>query len=703
MTCVQLAEQLHQIICEGNYPEVRNLLDHVVDPRALQEVEEQFSDRDPVVCAIDNNKETIACYLVEKGFTILNEYQFPDKTCDHWCYSDHGDIRCPVSAYDARDLAHTRGLLKVRDLIDDIRKCRRKPGDGLQQAPTPLIEREPSPVKKERKSAMSSRLKKSQGVGDIARSHIQNLGPDYKDMNGNSLLHQFVEGDVTVLYALASGGVPVNSQNKNGDTALHLSVRSGQIGATESLLQCGADFSIRNKLGLTPLDESNGKLKELLNRYKPGLVQAILDGNTTAVGRLIDQWCNVNAVVKEGKTVLEYARSLSGKIPTILKCYNDLKSFQPTSELIHAVLADDLASAKTVLKTKKSCIVNKGFKGPQGTTPLACAIKCNNLEMVKLLVEHDAKIAVRVKEREEDECRDTMPLIMKALSPKEHLDVAKYLHACARLEAAEKDKDGNTLLLRAIQDGCSVKCIEWLINDMLGQNLVERTKNGLTPRELAFSLGKHDIVQAIDKIVIRLVGFQFVRTLVACFYGFANFQIKDSETGEALLQVAMEIGSEEDMFAISHCSEIEDMAVQLFHAAARGDVAQVEKLNTAEYVDKNGYTALIRAVVFNQLPVAEKLIIMRPVLKSIPDNCNRYPLHYAYAMPENIGRPFVELFLQRNPEDIEKKKDWLGREAAEYQAMRNTPEVLDMLNKARTLDAYGKPGPPLAPVLINGV
>ena len=134
---------------------------------------------------------------------------------------------------------------------------------------------------------------------------------------------------------------------------------------------------------------------------------------------------------------------------------------------------------------------------------------------------------------------------------------------------------------------------------------------------------------------------------------------------------------------------------------------------------QNGYTALIRAIVFNQPEVAKYLCTSRPVLKSIPDNvskfvmfvfhqgglsvgcilvvfdwdglsqgwsfimpssttvllffwlcalseifdftivlqCNRYPLHYACALPTGQDKVFVRILLERNPELIEKKMD----------------------------------------------
>ena len=56
--------------------------------------------------------------------------QYPDIQCDEWCNADHGPSKCPVE-YDASDLAKIRGLHKVTEVIDQLNKGQRKPGDGL--------------------------------------------------------------------------------------------------------------------------------------------------------------------------------------------------------------------------------------------------------------------------------------------------------------------------------------------------------------------------------------------------------------------------------------------------------------------------------------------------------------------------------------------------------------------------------------------
>jgi ankyrin repeat protein len=45
----------------------------------------------------------------------------------------------------------------------------------------------------------------------------------------------------------------LNIKDKNGDTPLHLAVRSGSLEAARALIEAGADLSLANNEGDTPL------------------------------------------------------------------------------------------------------------------------------------------------------------------------------------------------------------------------------------------------------------------------------------------------------------------------------------------------------------------------------------------------------------------------------------------------------------------
>ena len=41
--------------------------------------------------------------------------------------------------------------------------------------------------------------------------------------------------------------------------------------------------------------------------------------------------------------------------------------------------------------------------------------------------------------------------------------------------------------------------------------------------------------------------------------------------------------------------------------------------------------------------------------------CNRYPLHYAYALPEEQGQPFIRLILEHDANEIENRVDKVSK------------------------------------------
>ncbi|XP_048242590.1 putative ankyrin repeat protein RF_0381 [Haliotis rufescens] len=518
-----------------------------------------------------------------------------------------------------------------------------------------------------------------------ARRLLQKLGTRFFYKNGATLLHHCLSRPVVYVYVLAQGGVPVNVQNSDGDSALHISVRAGNYGMTQALLQCSADLGSRNKLGQTPLDIAEGAIRDLLLRYQPGVVQAVMQGKSQALDRLCKHtWCSVGSVVKEGKNLLQLAMSRAESDPKVTNCSRILHEYKTTSDLIHAVLSEDVDLLKEMLSTGKGCLVNIRWRDRLGPTLLSHAIESNNLDIARLLVEGGSRVN-RIRLREHDTVTTTIPLFHKALQKGVSQGMAQYIFQVQDYtERTEKDSSGNTAILRAIEMGLSEDLIHWLIEAQKGTCLTHRNQHGVTPRELATQKGRADVVYTIDRFVEQQSMKFCLLYLPVHFYSEENLnitQLGTKSTGEA-----GENGIRNTI------QSIEARGLAMFEAAARGDLRQVQILNEASYQDKNGFTALTRAIVFAQPEVTKYLCTSRPELKSIADNCNRYPLHYACALPDEQLKTFARILLDRNPEEIESRVDKDGRFPVDYKNLRGTEEVRWMLYDARTLDAHGQRG-----------
>ncbi|XP_067655159.1 putative ankyrin repeat protein RF_0381 [Haliotis asinina] len=521
-----------------------------------------------------------------------------------------------------------------------------------------------------------------------ARRLLQKLGPRFFYKNGATLLHHCLSRPVVYVYVLVRGGVPVNVQNSDGDSALHISVRAGNYAMTQALLQCSADLGSRNKLGQTPLEIAEGPIRDLLLRYQGGVVQAVVQGKSQTLDRLCKHtWCSVGAVVKEGKTLLQLAMSRAEIDPRAINCCRILHEYKPTSDLIHAVLSEDVDLLREMLSTRKGCSVNIRWRDRLGPSLLSHAVESSNLEIARLLVEAGSRVN-RVRLREHDTVSTTVPLFHKALQNGVSPEMAKYIFAVQDYaERTEKDSHGNTALLQAIEKGLSESLIHWLIVAHEGTCLMHRNQHGVTPRELAAQKGRTDVVYTIDKFVEQQSMRFSLLFLPVHFYGEDNLNIT---------QLSSKFACEAGENGIRHAIQsVEARGLAMFEAVARGDLAQVQNLNEANYQDKNGFTALTRAIVFAQPEVTKYLCTSRPELKCIADNCNRYPLHYAFALPDDQLMTFARILLDRNPEEIECRVDKDGRFPVDYKNLRDTEEIRWILYDARTLDAHGQRGTPL--------
>lgn len=695
-----IASKLCSLIKKGDLPKVQQLLGPITDPAVIVQIENEFQGTDPVNLAINCRDEPLAIYLVEKGFSVTKLYQSASQRCDQWCWSKHRQGRCPAQ-YNAADNAASKHFHRLKELIQAIQDRTRHPGEGLMEVRSQAaFASHPPHEKRPRTDKLfppGEKKEKPKSAPFEALGLIERYGVNYVDKDGSTLLHRVARSTPAHVYVLANRGVPVNVQNCAGDTALHLAVRSDNFAAAEALVQCSADLSVRNGMGQMPVDEAEGPMKEMLERCRCGVLAAFEGGHGKLLSHLLKlTWASCSTIVKDGKNLVQVAMSHMDNKPEVINCCRILQEYRNTSELIHAVLSEDVTKLKQFLEDHQGYAVNLRFRDQYGKTLLSHAIDSNNYDVVQILVLAGARVN-QIRVRDKGRGPTTEPLFFKALRKDINPDITQYLHSVQDAsEMFEKDVDGNTAILRAVQEGASEQIISWLLATQNGLNITHRNKDSLNARELAMSLGRPDIVSVIDKFVLQQRKKFFLINLPVYFYGLDNLQFVD-ESGKHFMDVVLEGRDENDQKSMYHYKDIENRGITLFEAAARGDVDQVRKLSVANFQDKNGYTALIRAIVFNQPEAAKCLCTSRPVLKSIPDNCNRYPLHYAHILPDNQEKVFVRILKERNPELIEKKMDKDGRHPIEYQQQKDTLEMQQLLFDARTLDAYGVRGPPLGP------
>ncbi|KAL4224476.1 hypothetical protein ACF0H5_015177 [Mactra antiquata] len=721
----EIATELHGHIQQGRLNDVQSLLESISNQNDVTAIDNEFmalgEHRDIINYAIDNRKEKIALYLVEKAFPLDHIYWEDKAVCDEWCYKNHGPDKCPQQ-YDCCKNAERQGMEKLKLRLDLIKQGRYKPGEGLSESNVEKFLPHKPPARQQKPSYDTGDQqryvpeKKEKSHCEEAREYFEQHRNKYSKNRG-TLLHECVDKPRYYIYVLANHGVPVNIQDNNGDTALHLAVRKGRADIVEALIQCGADLTLRNKLAQSPVDEAEGGIQSFLKTFEPGIINAINYCHLNQVCRIHKRdWINVHTKIKQGdKSLLDWTHMLAeGEMKSSNKtdakkemdlgknAFRILSSYQPTSELIHAVLCEDVELARQVLNDNKGISVNVRFRDYRiGKTLLSYAIEANNYELVQLLIDARANVA-QVRVRENEQTKVTVPLYQKALRRDLDINIVKLLQRVLMdsSEHEEKDCNGNTPLLRAIEMGVDTKTIHWLITVRGGYSLMDRNIEGLTARELAQKKSRDNVVKMIDRYITQELHPMVLRLFPVAFYppdllNIVDEDKNDSEVGDTLEQKLTKVAEQHHVSKWIDPNQTQNQAIRLFSAAAKDDLSTIHELNDACYQDKNGYTALTRAIVFNRFKAAEKLIIHRPALRKIGDNYNRYPLHYAYALPWQQGEKFITLIIGNDGSEIDSRVDKDGVVAADYAKRRHTQEIRQMLYDARTCDAFGKHGPPL--------
>lgn len=108
---------------------------------------------------------------------------------------------------------------------------------------------------------------------DLVKLLIEHKGltgiMEIQDEQGFRPLHYAVKSSRVIIDLLLSGGAELNSRTRSGMTALHVAVIENSKEAVKQLLESGADPSVKDYHGRTPLDyaKPHPDVEKLLNNY----------------------------------------------------------------------------------------------------------------------------------------------------------------------------------------------------------------------------------------------------------------------------------------------------------------------------------------------------------------------------------------------------------------------------------------------------
>lgn len=253
------------------------------------------------------------------------------------------------------------------------------------------------------------------------------------DANGNTMLMIACKsknlGIVKTLLEMGAQG-SINKQNAVGDTALHIACKNGYAAIASVLVLNGADLTIKNVLGKTPIEvctdpELKAKMELHLANVKK-MFKFVKNNRTQDLQQLLETFRGVNLVdLTTGDTPLHIACQLgnkdiallliqaganptlknnNGQTPFDLVKNEILKTnlqdqYNLTLALFQAVQNNSLPEVKQILDrlppNQVSILVNSRTNpasAGEGETPLHIAVKNGNKEITKFLLDNGADV-----------------------------------------------------------------------------------------------------------------------------------------------------------------------------------------------------------------------------------------------------------------------------------------------------------------------
>jgi len=205
-------------------------------------------------------------------------------------------------------------------------------------------------------SAENGRTALHEAVRSEALASIEMLldagaSPEAVCQEGKTALHYTVfpwSPNEVILQLLLKRGAPVNVKDCHGRTALTMTAKGGKLSPVQLLLDHGAEIDSRDEAGMTPL------------------LSAVAYGSEAMVNLLIQTGAVLGAGDWTTGTALHIAVSRK----------DDSK--------------DGIATA--ILKTLLQSVVGKEAVNARRDTALHLAVKCNELEKIRILIDHGAKV-----------------------------------------------------------------------------------------------------------------------------------------------------------------------------------------------------------------------------------------------------------------------------------------------------------------------
>jgi len=201
-------------------------------------------------------------------------------------------------------------------------------------------------------------------------------GAKIKDTLGYSaLMAALWKKRITIAYDLLLYGHNINDKNSNGMTALHLAIVRKDMESVEFLIKNGADVNIKDINGNTPLFiaiQTNNR--DVIKRFLEISEVDWLAKNTK--GQSIFHY----SVLQKNATFVDFLYSI--KKETMTKLINEPDVSNHRTPIFYSVIEYDKILSFLIIQPQ----VNLNIQDVNGDTPLHLAIKNENVNAIRLLM-----------------------------------------------------------------------------------------------------------------------------------------------------------------------------------------------------------------------------------------------------------------------------------------------------------------------------
>jgi len=307
------------------------------------------------------------------------------------------------------------------------------------------------------------------------------------DEKGRGLLHgAAISGQDDMVHLLLAKGLNPNSVDKNGATPLHDGSRNDEWAVARTLIDAGADASLKDYAGRTPWTVAwqNGYLS----------VMRVLEGKEQyerTPQELLGQYPNaallpVWSLAYNGEKDL-VAQAIRNRAHEIVHINPD----NDNTALHSAILSEQPDDGQTeIVKMLLQAGMAADARNQYSRTPLHLAAQRGSVPIIKLLLE-EGNTTVDMKDK-----WGTTPLLIAYADENKYIECALLLIEAGAIIPATKQSMKQSLFFSAIEAG-SMTAVVMLVQ--MGADVQVKNVLGYTGLQLAKDAGKTDIERYLRK------------------------------------------------------------------------------------------------------------------------------------------------------------------------------------------------------------